>query len=123
MPLSFTATQLLPEEHEIATPATYPPGNTVKGLDHRPDIHVVTAPLSPITEHSAAVAQETEYAPALLKAGMSLGSDQLPLWNVIESPVVVTAMQNREAVHETEIRNFGAEPWLGVHLVPLNDSI
>ena len=76
-----------------------------------------------MTEHSAVDTQDTEYAPALLKSGMRLGSDQLPLWNVIESPVVVTAMQNLEAVHETEIRNFGAEPWLGVHLVPLNDSI
>jgi hypothetical protein len=123
MPLSFTATQLFPVEHEIATPATYPPGKTVKGLDHRPDIHVATAPLSPMTEHSAADTQETEYAPALLKAGMSLGGDQLPLWNVIESPVVVTAMQNFEAVHETEISNFGAVPWLGVHFFPLNDRI
>ena len=123
MPLSFTATQLLPVEHEIATPATYPPEKTVKGLDHRPDIHVATAPLSPMTEHSPADTQETEYAPALLKAGMSLGGDQLPLWNVIESPVVVTAMQNFEAVHETEISNFGAVPWLGVHFFPLNDRI
>jgi hypothetical protein len=76
-----------------------------------------------MTEHSDSDTQETEYAPALLKAGMNLGSDQLPLWNVIESPEVVTAMQNFEAVHETEIRNFGAELWLGVHLVPLNDRI
>ena len=123
MPLSFTATQLLPSEHEIATPATYPPGNTVKGLDHCPVFHVVTAPLSPMTEHSAADTQEIEYAPALLKAGIGLGSDQIPLWNVVESPVVVTAMQNFEAVHETEISDFGPEPWLGVHLVPLNDKI
>jgi hypothetical protein len=79
MPLSFTATQLLPSEHEIATPATYPPGNTVKGLDHRPDFHVVTDPFSPMTEHSAADTQEIEYAPALLKARMGLASDQLPL--------------------------------------------
>jgi hypothetical protein len=74
-----------------------------------------------MTEHSAADTQETEYAPALLKAGMCSGSDQLPPLNVIESPVVVTAMQNFEAVHETEISHFGAEPWLGVHLVPLKD--
>jgi hypothetical protein len=123
MPLSFTATQLLLVEHEIATPAAYPPRNTVKGLDHRPDVHVATAPLSPMTEHSAADTQETEYAPALLKAGMGLGSDQLPLLNVIESPVVVTAIQNFETVHETEISHFGAVPWLGVHFFPLNDRM
>lgn len=123
MPLSFTATQLPPAEHEIATPATYPPGNTVKGLDHRPDIHIATAPLSPMTEHSAADTQETEYAPAFLKAGMSLGDDQVPLWKVVESPMVVTAMQNLEAVHETEIIDFGPETRLGVHLVPLNARI
>ncbi len=110
-------------EHEIATPATYPPGNTVKGLDHRSDIHDVTAPLSPMTEHSAADTQETEYAPAFLKAGMGLGGDQLPPWNVVESPVVVTAMQNREAAQETEISDFGPETWLGNHLVPLNAKI
>src|SRR5664280_456175 len=123
MPLSFTATQVLPAEHEIATPATYPPGNNVKGLDHRPEIHVVTAPLSPMTEHSAADTQETEYAPALLNAGMSLGDDQLPLWNVDESPVIVTAMQNFEAVQETEISLLGPERWLDVHLFPLNAKI
>jgi|SRR5665213_2715273 len=123
MPRSFTATQWLPVEHEIATPATYPPGNTVKGLDHRPDIHVAAAPLSPMTEHSAADTQETEYAPALLKAGMSLGGDQLPPWNVVESPVVVTAMQKLVAEHETEISHFGAVPWLGVHFLPLNAKI
>ena len=123
MPRSFTATQWLPVEHEIATPATYPPGNTVKGLDHRPDIHVAAAPLSPMTEHSAADTQETEYAPALLKAGMSLGGDQLPLRNVIDSPLMVTAMQNLDAAHETEISPFGAESRLGVHLRPLNAKI
>jgi len=123
MPLSFTATQVPPTKHEIATPATYPPWNTVNGLDHRPDIHVVTAPLSPMTEHSAAETQETEYAPALLKAVMGIGGDQLPLWNVVDSPVMVTAMQNFEAVHETEISHFGAEPWLGVHFFPLNAKI
>ena len=64
-PKSFTATQLVRVEHEIDTPATLPPGNTVNGLDHRPDDHVVTAPLSPMTEHSATNAQETEYANAL----------------------------------------------------------
>jgi len=123
MPLSFTATQLFPVEHEIATPATPPPGNTVKGRDHRPDVHVVAAPLSPMTEHSAAETQETEYEKALFKAVMSLGGDQLPLWNVVESPVVVTAMQNLEAVHEIEISPFGAVPWLGVHFFPLNAKI
>jgi hypothetical protein len=76
-----------------------------------------------MTEHSTADTQDTEYAPALLKAGMSLGGDQLPLWNIIESPVVVTAMQNFEAVHETEISHFGAVPWLGVHFFPLNTKI
>jgi hypothetical protein len=76
-----------------------------------------------MTEHSAADTQETEYAPALLKAGMSLGGDQLPLWNVVEFPVVVTAMQNLEPAHETEISHFGPETWLGVHLVPLNAKI
>ena len=123
MPLSFTATQLFSVEHEIATPATYPPGKTIKGLDHRPDIHVIVAPLSPMTEHSAADGHETEYAPAFLKAGMSLGGDQLPRWNVVESPVVVTAMQNLEAAHETEISDFGPLPWLGVHFLPLNAKI
>jgi hypothetical protein len=34
---------------------------------------------------------------------------QVPLWNVIDCPAVVTAMQYFELVHETEIRNFGAE--------------
>ena len=95
----------------------------MKGLDHRPDIHVVTLSLSPMTVHSAADPQETEYAPALLKAVMGLGGDQLPLWNVVASPVVVTAMQNLDAVHETEISNFGPELSLGVHLVPLNAKI
>ena len=123
MPRSFTATQLLRVEHEIATPATYPPGKTVKGLDHRPDIHLIVAPLSPMMEHSAADGHETEYAPALWKAGMSLGGDQLPLWNVVESPVVVTAMQNLEAVQETEISDFSRLPLLGVHFLPLNAKI
>src|SRR5580704_18014505 len=45
MPMSFTTTQVLAAAHEMATPATKPPGKTVTGLDHRPDIHVVTAPL------------------------------------------------------------------------------
>jgi hypothetical protein len=76
-----------------------------------------------MTEHSAADTQETEYAPALLKAGMSLGGDQLPPSNVIESPMVVTAMQNLEAVHEIEISHFGAVPWLCVHFLPLNAKI
>jgi len=77
MPLSFTATQLLFVEHEIATPPTYPPGNTIEGLDHCPEDQLVTAPLSPMTEHSSADAQATAYAPALMKAGMSFGADQL----------------------------------------------
>ena len=76
-----------------------------------------------MTEHSPADTQETEYAPALLKAGMNLGGVQRPLWNITESPVVVTAMQNLEAVHEIEISDFGAVPWLGVHFVPLNAMI
>ncbi|HUZ41974.1 MAG TPA: hypothetical protein VMU68_11370 [Acidimicrobiales bacterium] len=76
-----------------------------------------------MTEHSAADTQETEYAPALLKAGMTLGGDQLPLWNVVDAPVMATAMQNCEAVHETETSGPGSEPWLRVHLVPLNAKI
>jgi hypothetical protein len=76
-----------------------------------------------MTEHSAADTQETEYAPALVKAGIGLDGDQLPLWNVVEFPVVVTAMQNLEAAHETEISPFGTEPLLSVHLVPLNAKI
>jgi hypothetical protein len=59
MPLSFTATQKVLVEHEIPTPATTPPGNTMKGVDHRPDDQVVTAPPSPMTEHSVSDAQET----------------------------------------------------------------
>jgi hypothetical protein len=93
-PPSFTATQSLPEEHEIATPAPYPPGNTVEGLDHRPDIQVATAPLRPMTEHSVAEPHETEYAPALLNAGTSVSRDHFWLWNVIASPLMVTAIQN-----------------------------
>jgi hypothetical protein len=54
---------------------------------------------------------------------MGLGGDQLPPWNVIESPVVVTAMQNREAAQATEISDLGPETWLGIHLVPLNAKI
>ncbi len=76
-----------------------------------------------MTEHSVLDTHETEYAPALLKAGMSLGGNQLPLWNVVDSPLMVTAMQNLEAAHETEIRPFSAEPRLGVHLRPLNAKI
>jgi hypothetical protein len=76
-----------------------------------------------MTEHSAEEVQETEYAPALLKPGMIFGDDQRPPLNVIESPVVVTAMQKCEEVHEIEIRNFGPTLWLDVHLVPLNDRI
>jgi hypothetical protein len=40
---------------------------------------------------------------------MDLGVLQVPLWNVIDCPAVVTVMQYLELVHETEIRNFGAE--------------
>ena len=76
-----------------------------------------------MTEHSAWDTQEIEYAPALLKAGMSFGGDQLPLWNFVVSPVMVTAMQKLEAAHETEISPFGVEPRLGVHLKPLNAKI
>jgi hypothetical protein len=75
-----------------------------------------------MTEHSAGDTHDTEYAPAPLKAGMSLGRDQLPLRNVIESPLMVTAMQKCEAVHETEINIIGAALRLDVHLEPLNDK-
>jgi len=54
---------------------------------------------------------------------MSLGGDQLPPWNVVDTPVVVTAMQNLDAAHETAISDFGPLPWLAVHFFPLNAKI
>jgi hypothetical protein len=60
MPLSFTATQSPPLEHEIATPAEKPPENTFAGLDHIPTVHEVAAPLRPMTEHCELDAQEIE---------------------------------------------------------------
>jgi hypothetical protein len=60
--MSFTATQTDAVEHDMSTPATNPPANTVTGTDHRPDDHDVTTPSSPMTEHALAVAHETAYA-------------------------------------------------------------
>jgi hypothetical protein len=121
--LSFTATQPPASKQEIATPATYPPGNTVTDFDHFPDVHDVSAPLSPITEQLEAETQDTEYAASLVNAVIRFRGAQRPSLNTTDFPVVVTAMQNLDCVHETEIRYLGPELSLDVHFVPLNEKI
>ena len=78
----------------------------------------MATPLSPTTEHLVAVAHETEYAAALLKAVMGLAAVHVPLCEVIDSPETLTAMQNRAAVQETEIRPVGPVLRFAVHFVP-----
>ena len=64
MPISSTATQVPLGKHDIDTPAPYPPGNTVEGVDHRPAVHVIASPLSPISEQLDVDGHETAYAAA-----------------------------------------------------------
>ena len=78
----------------------------------------MVTPLSPMTEQLVAVAHETEYAAALLKAVMGLAEDHVPLREVIDPPETLTAMQNRAAVQETEIRPVGPVVRFAVHFVP-----